>query len=82
MFASIIVAVLATCSLLELKDHKYCPGRMVGNVRPTTLPEQEVPSVPFRDPKQSARVAGLVWNQRQLSPGMGGRLGLEYAVNV
>jgi hypothetical protein len=35
--ASIIVAALATCQLLELKvlelkDHNYCPGRMVVNV--------------------------------------------------
>jgi len=36
--ASIIVAALATFQLLELKvlelkDHNYCPGRMVVNVR-------------------------------------------------
>jgi len=29
--ASIIVAALATCRLLELKDHNYYPGRMAAS---------------------------------------------------
>jgi hypothetical protein len=52
------------------------------SVMPNPTPEQQAPSAPLRDPKQFARVAALLWNQWQPSPGMGGRLGLEYAVNV